>query len=84
MRCEKLYAKLNKCEFWFRNVFFIGHVIFEDSVFVDPTKIEAIMDWLQPINVAEVRSFLGLAGYYKKFVEGLFTIALPLTLLTQK
>ena len=56
----------------------MGHVISEKGVAVDPKKIEAIVDWLAPTNIFEVRSFLGLAGYYRKFVEGFSTIALPL------
>ncbi|XP_077225770.1 uncharacterized protein LOC143858961 [Tasmannia lanceolata] len=70
LRAEQLYAKFKKCEFWLDRVAFLGHVISKDGVSVDPQKIEAVVDWIRPTNVAEIRSFLGLAGYYRKFVEG--------------
>ena len=62
LRREKLYAKLSKCEFWLRSVSFLGHVISDKGIAVDPKKIEAIIEWPRPVNVSEVRSFLGLAG----------------------
>ena len=63
---------------------FLGHVISAEGVSVDPQKIEAVVNWKPPKNVLEVRSFLGLAGYYRKFVEGFSRIATPLTKLTRK
>ena len=66
----QLYAKFSKCQFWLDKVAFLGHVISEKGISVDPQKIEAIVNWKPPTNVYEVRSFLGLAGYYRKFVEG--------------
>ena len=63
---------------------FLGHVISKDGVMVDPTKVEAVKEWRQPKNATEIRSFLGLAGYYRKFIEGFSKIALPLTTLTKK
>ena len=69
LREEKLYARLKKCDFWLREVAFLGHVISEGGVSVDPRKVEAIENWPPPTNVAEVRSFVGLAGYYRRFVE---------------
>ena len=63
---------------------FLGHVISKDGIFVDPKKVEAVVNWPRPTNVFEVRSFLGLAGYYRRFVEGFSRIAGPLTRLTQK
>lgn len=84
LRDKELYAKFKKCEFWLKSVAFLGHIISELGISVDPKKIEAIMDWPQPKTVTEVRSFLGLAGYYRKFVEGFSSIAIPLTKLTQK
>lgn len=83
-REKKLYAKLSKCEFWLDSVAFLGHVIDKNGVSVDPQKIEAVVDWPRPTNVTEVRSFLGLAGYYRRFVKDFSKLALPLTQLTQK
>ena len=79
LREWKLYAKLSKCQFWLDRVTFLGHVISVEGVSVDPHKIEAVVNWKPPKNVLEVRSFLDLAGYYKKFVEGFSKIATPLT-----
>uniref|UniRef100_A0A2N9HRA9 RNA-directed DNA polymerase n=1 Tax=Fagus sylvatica TaxID=28930 RepID=A0A2N9HRA9_FAGSY len=84
LRDKKLYAKLKKCEFWLNQVVFLGHVISKDGITVDPSKIEAVVSWDRPTNVSEVRSFLGLAGYYRRFVEGFSRIAAPLTHLTRK
>ncbi|XP_073291065.1 uncharacterized protein [Primulina huaijiensis] len=84
LREEELYAKFKKCEFWLESVTFLGHVISVAGVSVDPKKVEAISDWPRPRNVTEIRSFLGLAGYYRKFVEGFSSIVIPLTKLTQK
>ena len=80
----QLYAKLSKCQFLLDRVTFLGHVISAEGVSVDPQKIEAVVNWKPPKNVPEVRSFLGLAGYYRKFVEGFSKIAAPLTKLTRK
>ena len=84
LREQQLYAKLSKCKFWLNRVAFLGHVISAEGVSVDPQKIEAVVNWKPPNNVSEVRSFLGLAGYYRKFVEEFFRIAAPLTKLTRK
>uniref|UniRef100_A0A2N9GS05 RNA-directed DNA polymerase n=1 Tax=Fagus sylvatica TaxID=28930 RepID=A0A2N9GS05_FAGSY len=81
---KKLYAKLKKCEFWLDSVAFLGHVISKDGISVDPKKVEAVVEWNRPNNVTEIRSFLGLAGYYRRFVEGFSHLAMPLTRLTQK
>src|SRR4051812_33730491 len=67
---KKLYAKLSKCELWLSEVRFLGHVISKDGIVVDPTKVEAVSQWEAPKSVFEIRSFLGLAGYYRKFIEG--------------
>ena len=84
LRERQLYAKLSKCQFWLNRVAFLGHVISVERVSVDPQKIEAVVNWKPPKNVSEVISFLGLAGYYRKFVEGFSKIAAPLTKLTRK
>ena len=69
LRKEQLYAKLSKCEFWLREVSFLGHIVSEEGIRVDPKKIEAIIEWKPPRNVTEVGSFLGLAGYCRRFVK---------------
>ena len=79
-----MYAKFSKCEFWIRSVQFLGHVIDNTGLHVDPAKIEAIKDWPTPTTPTEIRQFLGLAGYYRRFIEGFSSIAKPLTKLTQK
>lgn len=84
LRDRKLFAKLSKCDFWLEKVQFLGHVISKDGVAVDPNKVESVMEWQQPTTPTEVRSFLGLAGYYRKFIEGFSKLALPLTKLTRK
>src|SRR3954468_22904576 len=81
---NQLFAKLSKCEFWMTEVRFLGHVISQGGVAVDPTKIEAVINWERPSNVSEVRSFLGLAGYYRRFIKGFSQLALPMTRLTRK
>ncbi|XP_039034121.1 uncharacterized protein LOC120170212, partial [Hibiscus syriacus] len=84
LRDKKLYAKLSKCEFWLNEVIFLGHVISAVGIRVDPQKVKAIMDWEVPKNVSEVWSFLGLAGYYRRFVKNFSMIVLPLTKLMRK
>ena len=65
LREKRLYAKFSKCEFWLDSVSFLGHVVSEDGVMVDPSKIEAVKSWVRPTNVTEVRSIVGLASYYR-------------------
>ena len=66
---HKLYAKFNKCEFWLTEVRFLGHVVSATGVSVDPKKVEAVMSWERQKSVFEIRSFLGLVGYYRRFIE---------------
>ena len=72
---EKLYAKLSKCDFWLKEASFLGHIVSAEGIRVDPIKIEAFVNWKLPRNVIEVRSFLGLVGYYRRFVKGFSVIA---------
>ncbi|KAK8700519.1 hypothetical protein V6N13_018914 [Hibiscus sabdariffa] len=81
---NQLYAKLSKCEFWIREVVFLGHVVSSEGIRVDPKKVEAVVNWKQPKSVTKIRSFLGLAGYYRRFVSGFSKVATPLTKLLQK
>nr|GEZ94361.1 putative reverse transcriptase domain-containing protein [Tanacetum cinerariifolium] len=81
---EKLYANFSKCEFWIPKVQFLGHVIDSQGIHVDPAKIESIKDWASPKTPTEIRQFLGLAGYYRRFIEGFSKIAKSMTKLTQK
>ena len=84
LRENKLFAKLRKCDFWLKEVSFLSHIVSAKGINVDPMKIEAIMNWKPPRNVTEVRSFLGLAGYYQRFVQGFSVIASSLTRLLRK
>ncbi|GJT90278.1 putative nucleotidyltransferase, ribonuclease H [Tanacetum coccineum] len=81
---EKLYGKFLKCEFWLQEVRFLGQVVNSEGIHVDPIKIEAVKNWKPPKTPTEIRSFLGLAGYYRRFIVNFSKIAKPLTLLTQK
>ena len=78
LRDRQLYAKLSKYEFWLEKVSFLGHVISQGGKPVDPSKIEAVLEWESPKSIFEIRSFLGLAGYYRRFIEGFSKLALPL------
>ena len=82
LKNNQLYAKFSKCEFWLDSVAFLGHVVLAKGINVDTKKIEAIQNWPRSTSVTEIRSFLGLAGYYRRFVEGFSSIASPLTRLT--
>ncbi|GJX10123.1 putative reverse transcriptase domain-containing protein [Tanacetum coccineum] len=84
LKNEKLYAKFSKCEFWLQEVHFLGHVVNLNGIHVDPSKIEAVNNWKSPTTPSKIRSFLGLAGYYRRFIANFSKIAKPLTSLTQK
>ncbi|XP_075074718.1 uncharacterized protein LOC142162283 [Nicotiana tabacum] len=81
---HRLYAKFSKCEFWLDSVSFLGHVASKDGIMVDPKKTKAVQKWPRPISHTDIRSILGLAGYYRRFVHDFSRIAVPLTKLTQK
>ena len=83
-RKEQWYAKLSECEFWLNEVSFLGHIVSKERIRVDPKKIEVVVEWKPPRNVTEVRSFLGLADYYRRFVKGFFMTATPMTRFLQK
>jgi hypothetical protein len=84
LRDHKLYAKFSKCEFWLDSVKFLGHTISKDGISVDPSKVQEVMDWKPPKSVHQIRSFLGLAGYYRRFIPNFSRIAKPMTELLKK
>ncbi|KAD3336884.1 hypothetical protein E3N88_32403 [Mikania micrantha] len=84
LREERMYAKFSKCEFWLKEVQFLGHIVNENGVHVDPAKIDAVKNWSTPKTPTEIRSFLGLAGYYRRFISNFSRIDVPLSSLTQK
>lgn len=84
LREHQLYAKFSKCEFWLDRVAFLGHVISEEGIVVNPSNVEVVRNWKRPKTITKVRSLLGLVGYYRKYVEGFSRIALPLTRLIRK
>jgi hypothetical protein len=84
LRDDQLYAKYSKCEFWIDEVSFLGHIISSGGISVDPAKVEEIVVWSIPTTVTEIQSFLGLAGYYRRFIEGFSKVAKPMTSLLEK
>ena len=79
-----MYAKFSKCEFWLKEVEFLGHVLSGAGISVNPNKVSSVVGWKSPRNVGEIRSFLGLAGYYRRFIENFSKIAKPMTELLKK
>jgi hypothetical protein len=84
LRDHKLYAKFSKCEFWLDSVKFLGHTISKDGISMDPSKVQEVMDWKRPKSVHQIRSFLGLAGYYRRFIPDFSRIAKPMNELLKK
>jgi hypothetical protein len=84
LRDHKLYTKLSKCEFWLKQVAFLGHVISKGGISMDPSKVQDVLSWKAPMSVNDIRSFLGLAGYYRRFIEGFSKISKPMTELLEK
>src|SRR5437764_10458852 len=84
LREHQLYAKFSKCQFWLKEVSFLGHILSAKGVAVDPSKVQEVLDWKSPTSVTEIRSFLGLAGYYRRFIQDFSTIANSTTTHLQK
>jgi hypothetical protein len=84
LREHRLYAKLSKCEFWMKQVAFLGHIISKRGISVDPSKVHDVLSWNAPTSVGDIRSFLGLARYYRRFIEGFSKISKPMTELLEK
>jgi hypothetical protein len=84
LREHRLYAKLSKCEFWLKQVAFLGHIISKGGVSIDPSKVQDVLSWKAPTSVSDIPSFLGLAGYYQRFIKGFLKISKPMTELLEK
>jgi hypothetical protein len=81
---HQLYAKFSKCMFWIKEVPFLGHVVSPEGIAMDPSKVKEVLDWKSPTSVSEVQSFLGLVGYYRKFIPNFSKVVNPITELLKK
>jgi hypothetical protein len=79
-----MYAMLSKCEFWMKQVAFLGHIISKGGISVDQSKVQDVLSWNAPMSVSNIQSFLGLVGYYPRFIEGFSKISKPMTELLEK
>jgi hypothetical protein len=84
LRSNQLYVKFSKCEFWLTEVAFLGHVISTGGVSVDPGKLKDVLNWMPPTTASEIQNFLGLTGYYRRFIKDFLKIAKPMTKLLEK
>ena len=84
LKDKELYAKFSKCEFWFKLVAFLGHIVSGDGIRVDSKNIKAVQSWTRPMSLIDIRRFLVLVVYYRRFVEGFSSMSSRLTKLTQK
>jgi hypothetical protein len=84
LRENRLYVKLSKCEFWIKQVAFWGHVTSKEGISVDPSKVQDVLSWNASMSVGDIQSFLGLVGYYRRFIEGFLKISKPMTELLKK
>jgi hypothetical protein len=84
LREYRFYAKMSKCEFRMKHVAFLGHVILKGGIFMDPSKVQDVLSWNAPTSFGDIQSFLGLAGYYQRFIEGFLMISRPMTELLEK
>jgi hypothetical protein len=84
LRKHKLYTKFDKCDFYHKEIQYLGHFISSEGIVVDPKKIKSIMEWVVPKDVANIRSFMGITDYYRRFIEGFSKVAYPITSLQKK
>jgi hypothetical protein len=84
LRSHQLYAKFSKCDFWLTEDAFLGHIISAGGISVDPSKVRDVLNWIPPTTASEIQSFLGLVGYYRRFIKDFSKIAKPMTELLEK